>query len=380
MPTGPVYLRSNPLKCRALQLTCLLFTLWASPGIAQDIELCADRAYNELCPILPVDIPEFSASFIYRFIAEEAQKPFDRFSWQAFLAVNWPMDDSGLPLSQGYARPDDGTLLWESFATQAAVVEPARANASCTNVESTLTLSHFRQATGEVLMDNTGNYILYETRLNPAIHEYILAQGLTTAADRAIRARQDIPVEFPLQSDQGPGAQLLKFAWKILTEHDDPSHYLVRSAQVDVAPEDAWDDQPHCIKVKAGLVGLHLVQRVLSGHGDRWIWSTFEHALNAPLAENARGPNSIISMQLFPQGCLAPESDRGEYSFYHHLSGQPINVHEVTRAVWHAQPPHARNASTGNPVPSAKLVRCWKIFEGRSSDCHTLTREHSLQE
>lgn len=328
---------------------------------AQDVDFCADGERTDLCPEQPVDIVEFDASFIYRFIATDAQEPFDRFSWQAFIAVNWPLDEAGRPLPLGYTTPDAGTLRWETYATQPDVVEPARRPSACPIDSSQLTLSQFRQASDDVLVDTAGNFVLYETRLNPVSREYIDAQGLSTKENRARRSE---PIDFPRQSDQGPGAQLLKFAWKILTDSDNAADYLVRSARIDIAAEDAWDNQPHCLTVRVALVGLHLVQRVSSGHGDRWIWSTFEHEANAPLAGNARGPNSIMASRLFPQGCLAPDTVDRDYSFYSPSSDQPTNTQAAVNAVWHDQPPYALNGATGSPLPSANLVRCWRVFEG----------------
>ena len=331
---------------------------------AQEVDFCADADRTDLCPALPVDIVEFDASFIYRFIAPDAQRPFDRFSWQAFIAANWPLDEAGQALPRGYARADAGRLRWEQYPSQSDTLKPAQPPAVCPADPATLTLSRFRQASGEVLVDGAGNFVLYETRLNPASHDYIRSQSLATPEARSARAERGEPIAFPQRSGQGPGAQLLKFAWKILTEADDPNRYLVRPARIDVAAGDAWDRRPHCLSVQVGLVGLHLVQRVVSGHGDRWIWSTFEHRANTPLAANARGPNSILSAELFPDGCRAPDSVADDYSFHSRRSGQPVNHHDPATAVWHDQPPYALDGATGSPLPPARLVRCWRVFDG----------------
>ena len=92
-----------------------------------------------------------------------------------------------------------------------------------------------------------------------------------------------------------PGAQLTKFAWRIITGPADQDRYYTRPARIALAADDTLDGVARCLDVTVGLVGIHLVQRVASGNGDRWIWSSFEHVDNVPLAVNARRPNSIIA-------------------------------------------------------------------------------------
>lgn len=345
----------------ALCFAILLVTL--QPVHATEANyFCPVEGINQPCASPPTDIPEFQASFIYRFIATDAQLPFDRFSWQAFIASNWPYDDNGLPLVDGLNQPYQGKLRWQAYPTQADLLQLASPD-PCNTPDNTLTLTQFYQATDEVLVDTSGNYILYETRLNPVSRTYIENEGLATQEGRLMRAELGDDIEFPFQSELGPGSQLLKFAWKILTDADDANHYLVQPAMVAVAAKDSLDGQSKCLAVEVGLVGMHLVQRVRSGNGDRWIWSTFEHRLNAPLAGNARNPNSIMASKPFPEGCTAPATtNENAYSFYQ-LPDSPTNTYTAAIPLWNDLPPYAYDAR-GTAIPSANLVRCWQIFEG----------------
>ncbi|WP_430473921.1 hypothetical protein ACQ0MK_18905 [Thalassospira lucentensis] len=307
-------------------------------------EFCANGGGDQPCAVLPVDVPEFDASFVYRFLAYHAQRPFDRFSWQAFTAL------------MASPNASDNAALWETFPTRRDVLSAVTyPNAACRDglPKGHLLLASYVQSSGDVLVDQAGNFVLFETRINPVARDYILSNGLETQDGRAAFAKSGAAIDFPIGhmdwvadlaqpvfmangDDAGTepaapaippsapgvmGAQLLKFAWRILP--DDGAQdvgpgraYYTRPARISLGIDQTLDGQPKCLDVTVGLVGLHLVQRVASGNGDRWIWSSFEHVDNVPLAANARRPNSIITDDPFADGCLAPDETDQAYAFY----------------------------------------------------------------
>ena len=407
-------------------------------------DFCADPALGaQPCPILPIDVTEFDANFIYRFVGPESQRPFDRFSWQAFIAMTWPMAENGHPVP--YAQtfdPDNIATVprWQQLVIRDQLISGddrdgstgafAEASSFCSGdiqaasqqTRDPLLLYAFRQATGDVLVDQAGNYVLYETRLNDVAADYIRDNHLATFAGRANRANLGQEISFPLHGDVigtkeggggsaaanangadkiGPGATLLKFAWRVLTPKDDPARFLTRNARLFVPARDSLSGKPFCRDAVVGLIGMHLVQRVASGNGNRWIWSTFEHVANAPLAGNARRPNSFIAKKLFADGCAAPggqdaaplatttdddvaKSQRfnlfdpaGMMAGISEMAGGgesllPIpampgddvtNKEFAGRAMWAQQPPYAVDRAGQAIVPS-QIVRCWRVFEG----------------
>ena len=354
-------------------------------------EFCSDGTGTGPCTVAPVDVPEFDANFIYRFLAYHAQRPFDRFSWQAFTALMAPLDEPAKP------------ALWQSFPVRRDLLsEVSYPNPACADnlPDGHLLLASYLQTTGDILVDQAGNFVLYETRINPVAARYIRENGLDTKAGRTAFAMSGKSIAFPLgrvsptdrvtvQSDAasenvippaGPGdmgAQLLKFAWRILPDDVAASPavrhgYYTRPARISLGAYQTLDGRPACLDVTVGLVGMHLVQRVTSGNGDRWIWSSFEHIDNVPLAANARRPNSIITDAPFANGCLAPTEaanqeggDQPVYAFYGgkadtgHLANDPI----AGDLKWADHPPFARDPS-GNPVVAPDIVRCWRLFSG----------------
>ena len=344
-------------------IVLLLGLLITQPSVRADTpDFCFSDDQTSFCPITPTDIPEFSSSFDYRFIAPSVQAPFDRFSWQAFIASQWPLDETGTPISNGFLNPNNGTPRWKTYTNQHDMLATSDQEAACSN-QTGLLLSQFRQSSGEALVDSAGNFVLYETRLNPASEAFIRQQRLVTTEERKRYSDSGQEIQFPLQSTGGPGAQMLKFAWKVMTDADNPSDFLVQEAHVSVAARHAHTGQPKCLSVTVGLVGMHLVQRVPSGNGDRWVWSTFEHTDTAPLATNARGPNSIMVAELFPDGCQAPTDTAGRaHLFFDVQSDTRVNTGHA-QALWGDRAPYARDSS-GLPIQASRIVRCWDIFEG----------------
>ncbi|MHC8491725.1 hypothetical protein ACTU44_03320 [Thalassospira sp. SM2505] len=358
-------------------------------------EFCASGTIDAPCDVAPVDVPEFDASFVYRFLAYHAQRPFDRFSWQGFTALMTPLD-----------KPDQ-PALWESFPTRRDLFsEVPYPNPTCADdlPEGTLLLASYLQTTGDALVDQAGNFVLFETRINPVAARYIQDNDLDQKTGRAAFAKSGNAIEFPKGKLFDPasttlarvepakvgqpadakdsvippsapgdmGAQLLKFAWRVLPDGANavsPSGqgYYTRPARISLGMDQTLDGKPHCLDVTVALVGLHLVQRVASGNGDRWIWSSFEHVNNVPLAANARRPNSIITDNPFADGCLPPDIQEEDqaYAFYGHQTQKGMAANQPTRGnvKWADQQPFARMAS-GEPVKGPDIVRCWRLFSG----------------
>ncbi len=452
-------------------------------------DFCADAALSpHPCPVLPADVSEFDANFIYRFVGPESQLPFDRFSWQAFIAMTWPTTGAGRAVSYQVARSPapEWTPRWQrliprdtlvhgeftdpvakkarracaqgdraTFARLAGASDTAEAVDATQSITKTavpvsvsvsasastdqegddgagavsqkwLFLKGYHQATGDVLIDQAGNYVLYETRMNKVAADYIRANGLDSFAGRARYADGGKDISFPQRTDIadnglmpagaqtaktlpiGPGATLVKLAWRILPRPQGAAGasaqgdgaFLTRKARIFVARENALSGHPQCLEETVGLIGMHLVQRVASGNGDRWIWSTFEHVANAPLAGNARRPNSFIAKNLFPDGCYLPGVKKGKPAFKRAvpagaadiaipeqfnlfgpaLLARPdrasaqevsaalqqraaVNQGVSSNALWSTQAPYAVNG-WGDTLPRSQVVRCWQVFDG----------------
>lgn len=323
-----------------------LFALLAIPVAAQDevADFCFAPPYDQLCPAFPHDVPEFSEFFEYMVISAAAQRPFDRHAWQAFVSLNWPevTDD---PHANG----------WRAFARRDAVMgdisgEQCGAQAR----DGDVIITDLEQSDGHPLVDRNGNYVVYETRLNPIAADYIMDNGLNHAAG------QGGDVDFPRGRDEDrPASVFVKTAWIILEGETD--EFVTARGFVVVPASRSLSASPLCIEVSLGLVGMHIVTKVESGNGDEWIWATFEHRQTAPVASDARDINAIYGADLFPDGCFAPVEAADTHLLFDASLQRPANTPPDLAPLWADAPPFAVNQS-GAPLPPTQVVRCWEVF------------------
>ena len=322
--------------CHFALMICLSVPVAAQ---APSPAFCAEAPHDRLCPVFPEDIPEFSEFFEYMVISAAAQAPFDRHAWQAFVALNWrELDPNGAPGG------------WWEFPRRDDVFGRASA-AACDGQEAEIILTDLRQSDGQALVDRNGNYILYETRLNPVAAEYIL---------ETVLADLDGPVDFPRGRDaENPASVLVKTAWTVIeTPSDD---YVTASGLIVVPSEQSLSGEALCIEASLGMVGMHIVTKVESGNGDEWVWATFEHRANAPVAADARDINAIYGPDLFPQGCIAPDGVPAGLLLFDESLAEPANSAPVGQALWSHEPPYAVDAQ-GRARWASQVVRCWEIF------------------
>ena len=319
----------------------IIFLPLSFPLVAQDMggEFCFTAPHDQLCPAFPEDVPEFSAFFEYMVISAAAQAPFDRHAWQAFVSLNWDQVGTGGMGWRSFPRRD--TVLGRDAATCGAAAE--------------VVVTAIDQSDGNTLIDRNGNFILYEIRMNPVAADYIWRENL-----HLLSGQMGAEISFPMGRDAAqPATVFLKTAWTIL---DAPSpDYITARGVVAIPPERSLSGEPLCVEATLGLVGMHIVTKVESGNGDEWVWATFEHRANAPLAADARDINAIYGQNLFPEGCAAPAWVAGDYLFYSAGHPGPANAPPPRAAIWSATAPHAVDAA-GAPLPGTQVVRCWEVF------------------
>lgn len=316
---------------------------------AQPDAYCANAGLppNRLCSYIPHDIKgKLFAG--YNKISANCQFPFDLFSWQSFVALNYP------------AGPGDLTnvtspRVWETYATPNQVFQPSQSLPVCPNLdtrgkkvlrlmaknESVFGNSPFFESTGQPLIDRNLNFTLYEIHLNPQEVAFLQSTGLNTQPGQVAFKQAGKTVRFPM-GHYGParpgdpggdvGPMEIKAAWRILQtdKGDDPSRYYTEQAVIVLDPANSPNPaQPFCTQATVGLVGLHILHKTDNGQG--WVWTTFEHVDNAP-----------------QQGQVDP---RKRYSFYNQACpgcpvNQPPTVPSGQTFRWAAKPPYAAAYAT----------------------------------
>jgi len=270
---------------------------------------CYNDSTDAACSTLPDSVLE-SISLGYATDSTTAndsakQTPLDLFSWQTFIALNWPADQNGNPTGdiftdntsprvwEHYTDPkevfnnDGGTLILHlSMAKKSSkkffYMFSKSPHDPLTNAGK---ITGFREADGNPLIDRNSNFTLYEIKLNSVEDTFITNNKLVTDSgiyNYAVKNKTSTLV-FPSSiTGSSPGTIEIKASWRILTNADDTSRYFCRDAEIYIDSEHTVNHKtlivPH---VKVGLVGMHIIRNtpILN---QQLIWSSFEHIDNAP--------------------------------------------------------------------------------------------------
>lgn len=349
---------------------------------------------------------------------KDVQSPFDNFSWQSFVALNWKAGAEKQSPEVGLQA--DGKRVWQTWSSVAQVFGNSPVQAHCmaplgmqvfsmgSNGKGTPDAhneEYIQASTGEPAIDVDGNWTLYERRLNGVEVAYLknpvsgAAYKLTTQAGQQSFVNAGQTVNFPATTGGTTvGAIEVKSAWRILdpAKHaENATRFYINTVFLKVAPDlvnasglptarkhraKAKASQQVCAKVELGLVAMHIIQKnpniQSSNLLPQWIWSTFEHVDNAPLVAEACDPAKPSSCQILndvacvpPGASQKPVLEQGiNYSYY-----DPNNCPDCTnnqapqpakkgaQFAWNPKPPYARNYLVDNRFGS-QIVRCWKNY------------------
>jgi cytochrome c len=234
-----------------------------------------------------------------------SQRSADVFSWQEFIALNWPARASarGLP-DWDKQISEAGPRVWETWKEEYEVYLPGgqkplgwnepeklpapRATRGATKVffrsqkiddviDSTLQAAAADGTLPATLTDQKGRLVRYEIRLNKVLFDYIVQNKLYNATVQNAAT----VIAFPA------GAMLIKAAWREVEPAEEAVFHTVTAY---VCDRQKSGTLYNCRTKRMGLVGLHITQKTPSA--PQWIWSTFEHVNNVPDV-TATGPLSF---------------------------------------------------------------------------------------
>ena len=270
------------------------------------VSFCDSGNGNALCSYLPFDV-NVQQGFGYTSFLDSAIQPhFDVFSWQTFVALNWPAGADGRPVGASIGDHPENQRVWEYYQDPAQVfgnalantVEPLTLHINAARQQGLKflymdskapnaldTVSGFRQADGHPLIDVNLNFVLYEIKMNPTEVTFVTTNNLTTKAGIDSFAKKNNGFELP-ESDSAsnnPGIIEVKAAWRILdsSKGDDYSRFYTRDAIIFIDGAHVVNNQQLQFKAKVGLVGMHIIRKTAQ-FPKKMIWSTFEHIDNVP--------------------------------------------------------------------------------------------------
>lgn len=258
------------------------------------------------------------------------QPDFDVYSWNTFIALNWPpaADGNGDPKKTIGANGDNDTV-WEHYRDVRDVFLPDGATPSwngppaalppegkalyksgmlvLTQVGKTPTvLTDFSEPfnTGP-LIDQNGNYTRFAILINKSMFDYIVANRLYS---RAGQKAFTPPVDFVsgVLAANGKlgveGAIMVKAAWKVIDPAEAP-RFHARQALI-CTPASENPKYPAACNVQlVGLVGLHIAHKTTDA--PQWLWSTFEHVDNVPTAADVRSGHLKAKYNYYNPKCDA---------------------------------------------------------------------------
>ncbi len=281
---------------------------------------------------------------------EQVRPYFDYFSWQSFIALNWPAATAGTrgtPDQPGnpavFLKAAGGTpVVWGAYkdsfdlfgqqqerpSAWDASASPVAACRDAAPGQKTLIfltkgdtpLMQTTQAFSAPLVDQRGNYVYYDVRYDEAQYNFIRGADADPASWLYLikNLAPKEPVQMPASAPPSTlGAIMVKAAWRIKTDRDNPARYYTTSALVFNPQTKA------CTPTPVLLVGLHIAHKVAPF--TEWVWSTFEQVDNVPpdtaattatTAQSSSSPSSSPSASPSPSSpspSLTPPS--GGYSF-----------------------------------------------------------------
>jgi len=237
---------------------------------------------------------------------ENRQRDMDIFSWQSFIALNWP---DGV---QGQADPSkligdnttgDHTTVWENWMSTADmfdiragkkpvwgqhhVPKACSQNSAYTPgmkvIDQAAKSDDFFQEAFDsgALVDQAGEFVRYEILINKPMFNTIVKNKLYSVNEKA----KATSVNFSCGDNETgkQGAIMIKAAWKMISVNDDVSRFHTDEAMVFTPAKYRSDNKDSCEKKTIGLVGMHIVHKTVKQ--PQWIWSSFEQVDNLPACD-----------------------------------------------------------------------------------------------
>ncbi len=331
--------------------------------------------------------------------------PFDNFSFQSLVALNWVANPDGTPSTLPFNSPLALPRVWDFFKTadqvfpSSGIPDPAYPSApplppECGSAEAGLAFprafrvvrmmtkadddinpgTNLEAAVNLPLLDRNLNYTLYEILVNRDEFDYVLQNQLYSPA-----GQKAIPfINFPSGRSSGTAASMgyastgaveIKAAWRILdaAKGDVASRYFTRQSKIYVPAKNSSSGKAFCTApVTLGLVGIHIQHK--SAANPLWVWSTFEQVDNAPDTSTPDGQ----------PGCAVPVTDpRKRYSYFNPacwdpstgkacVANRPPSAMQGSNFTWDANAPltgpYAQKFATDGKY-GTQVVRCQPVYQ-----------------
>jgi MYXO-CTERM domain-containing protein len=375
---------------RYVSLSLLSALLLSTAGPAQ-----AGTASCSLQYQLPADIPVSTM--------DATDSTFQQFGWESFLGLNAPRVGGQISVT---GDNDPQWAAWSSTVDLLLCQEsPAPHGCVCPGGDCATSGTHFYPSvcsdvpggdghrvlgqigkvddafeeaatgglSGDPVVDRFGGFLRYEILLSPATYDDIITQKLYDEADLMART-SDVNLGCGLSSytggdpaDGDMGTLVLKVAWMDVTDAlrnggIDASMYHLEDLLVFTPGYRNSDGMATCGLRTMALVGMHVAHKTFNQ--PNWIWSTFEHDLNAP---DCTGPIPGPFTQQPNTSCA--DAVDVDYNLY----GQLCNG--MVQACAACNTPPAANGNCDNPSTSVGDGYCLDLPPAANGGISALCRQ-----
>ena len=321
---------ATPMKPAVRPLAPPCNTMSAPPKLTPVDQTTKDKILNSGLPCQESVDPDLDPNKTH---LENIQRGFDFYSWLTFIALNSPADGSGIEKS----APNTKTK-WEDMSNFRQLLDvmlpggkapkwgdekiiPAGCRSQYKSGMMVIEMidETFNQPfkTGP-LIDQRGNYALFDILMNKQTFDYIEQHGLYSKPVQMSEDRSKLKIDFPAgesreimqnlvpplagEGKDDPGSIILKVSWKILDSKDNKGKFHTVDALVSMQPHDPQSEPP-CLRKTLGLVGFHVMHKTKSR--PQWIWTSFEHVDNVPEQKDVDARNLKRSYNFFDPSCDA---------------------------------------------------------------------------
>jgi hypothetical protein len=263
------------------------------------------------------------------------QHGFDFYSWLTFLALNAPAD--GSPIDK--AKPNTPTK-WEQRSNFKQLLDVMLEDGRPSEWKDAKIIppecvEQYKKLKGQVmviemieesfnepfktgpLIDQQGNYAIFDILMNSSMFKYIQDNNLQSKAGQQSKKTASLKIDFPAGANKGqqaqatlppgdPGAVMIKVSWKVLDAPAERQNFHTVDALVLMPPHKNEPTEPPCLRKTLGLVGFHVGHKTVNRR--QWIWTSFEHKKNVPEqqevdAKREQGPYNFYRVGCDPMQC-----------------------------------------------------------------------------
>lgn len=239
---------------------------------------------------------------------QDARPFFDNFSWESFIALNWPAlsGSRGVPndpnnQSVFFNSPNGAPVVWGTYKDSFDLFGQQNERPTAWNLPSKIPpcpggtadqkalifttkgdtpLMQTKEAFSFPLIDQRSNFVYFDIRYDEAQYNFIRGQDsdpsswLYLLKNLAPKENEQFGVQMPMTTTSSLGSIMVKASWRLSTSSDDPKRFYAINAQI-------YNSQTQkCTPSTVLLVGLHIAHKV--DPFSEWVWSTFEQIDNVP--------------------------------------------------------------------------------------------------